>query len=139
MLQEHLAGPKNAPMAVKTVFGWAILGKTLPHNYQQSINASTPVEVSPIDDLRTHFGEIEEPPNDTPIFTPDEESVQRHFSSSHIYVSQPRYYQISLPSVSHHTALGLSRPQALHLYLYNEKALIKKGIMMHFRQLYVST
>ena len=41
MLQEHLVGPKNAPMAVKTV------------------------EVSPIDDLLTRFWEIEEPPNDT--------------------------------------------------------------------------
>ena len=127
MLQEHLVGPKNAPMAVKTVFGWAILGKYLPHNSQQSINAITPVEVSPIDDLLTRFCEIEEPPNDTPILTPDEESVQQHFASSHIYVSQPGYYQVSLPRVSHHTALGLSRPQALHRYLSNEKALIKKG------------
>ena len=95
----------------------------LPTSHQYSM----PTEVSPIDDLPTRFWEIEEPPTETPMLTPDEEAVQRHYAQSHSYVAQPGYYQVALPRVSHHTALGLSRPQALHRYLSNEKALIKKG------------
>ena len=30
MLHDHIAGPKHAPMALNTVFGWAILGRYLP-------------------------------------------------------------------------------------------------------------
>ena len=33
MEQEHIAGPKDAPIAVRTVFGWAILEKAIVQRY----------------------------------------------------------------------------------------------------------
>lgn len=127
MLEGQIAGPKNAPMAIETVFGWAILGKYLPQGVTQTVNIISPTEVNPTDSILTRFWEVEEPPDSTSMFTPDEELVQQHYAESHVYKPDPGHYQVSLPRVKHHTTLGLSRPQALHRYLSNEKALVRKG------------
>ena len=122
MLQEQLTGPENTPMAVRTVFGWAIIGEYLPRSFQQSINALNSVEPNPEDDILTRFWRVEEPQSNESIFTPDEEKVQHHYADTHVYVyvPDPGYYQVSLPRVEDHPELGLSRPQACHRFWSNE-------------------
>ncbi len=127
MLQDRISGPKNAPVALNTLFGWAILGPYLPQCTQQTVNVISPAVANSSDDLLTRFWETEEPPNECPTFTPDEEVVQKHFTLTHSYVDPPGHYQVSLPRTSNHSTLGLSRPQALHRFLANERAIQKKG------------
>ena len=131
MLQEQLTGPENTPMAVRTVFGWAIIGEYLPRSSLQSINA---LNSNPEDDILTRFWRVEEPPSNESIFTPDEEKVQHHYADTHVYVPDPGYYQVSLPRVEDHPELGLSRPQACHRFLSNERALIKRGTHSDFQK-----
>ena len=133
MLQGHITGPKNAPMAVNTVFGWAILGKYLPQGNHQTLNTINPTGISPLDNLLTRFWHIEEPSSTQSMFTPEEEAVQQHFATTHVYVESPGYYQVSLPKVNDDTVLGLSRPQALNRYLSNERSIQRKGTYEAFQ------
>ena len=114
-------------MALNTVFGWAILGRYLPQCTQQTVNVISPAGANPSDDLLTRFWEIEEPPNEQPTFTPEEEAVQKHFDLTHSYVDPPGHYQVSLSRKSKHATLGLSRPQAVHRFLSNERSIQRKG------------
>ena len=38
MLHDHLSGPKDTPIAMNTIFGWAVLGKYSPQGSTQSDN-----------------------------------------------------------------------------------------------------
>ena len=131
MLRDRINGPKDAPMAVETVFGWAILGPHLPNSTNQTVNVVTPEGATPCDELLTHFWETEEPPTNHPIFTPEEESVQKAF------FNDPCLHRSSrpLPSLtSEHVSLGLSRPQAVHRYISNRAPLRERAIMKRFSQ-----
>ena len=57
MLQDRINGPKNAPVALNTVFGWAILGPYLPQCTQQTVNVISPAVANSSDDLLTRFWE----------------------------------------------------------------------------------
>ena len=66
MLHEHGTGPKDAPMAVKTVFGSAILGKFLPVSIKQTVNIVTQPDSVHSDELLARFWQVEEPPATNP-------------------------------------------------------------------------
>ena len=133
MEDEHVSGPKDAPIAIKTVFGWAILGKYLPTSKEQSTNVLIQSNNLNPDDLLARFWQVEEPPSNQSLLTPEEESVQKHFQETHHYVSSPGHYQVSLPKVVDQPKLGLSRPQALHRFLSNQKNILRKGIYPEFQ------
>ena len=83
MLQEAKTGPRNTPMAWKTIFGWAVFGPfQASPNHNQSVlsalNLSIPTE-SPAEHLLTRFWEVEELSSESPTFTPEEEAVQAHY------------------------------------------------------------
>ena len=128
LLQKQVIRPAGTPMAVKTIFGWAVLGKYLPQQPKHTINMINPTEPDPTNDLLARFWTVEEPPESVSMYTPtDEELVQDHYLHSHSYVPDPGYYQVSLPKTSNQPILGLSRPQALHRFISNERSLVKNG------------
>ena len=66
MLQDCISGPKNAPVALNTVFGWAILGSYLPQCTQQTVNVISPAVANSSDDLLTRFGRLRNRPMNAP-------------------------------------------------------------------------
>ena len=117
-------------MAVKTVFGWAILGKYLPESIKQTVHVVTQPDSVHSDEL---LAQVEEPPSNQPILTLEDEAVQQHYASTHEYQSTG-HYKVSLPKVTDHAALGLSRPQALNRYLSNERSIQRKGTYTAFQE-----
>ena len=59
VLHEAVSGPKNSPMAWKTVFGWTVLGKDIPYGQQQSINIFSPDIAESTDSILARFWETE--------------------------------------------------------------------------------
>ena len=59
--------------------------------------------------------------------------MQKHFDDTHVYVSPPGYYQVSLPRKEPVTSLGLSRPQAVHRFMSNERSTQRKGTYNAFQ------
>ena len=132
MLPNHITGPKQAPMACSTVFGWAVLGKYSPQSPQQSLNVVSPVGSE--SDAISRFGEIEETSSNHSVFTPEEETVQQHFADTHKYINPPGHYQVSLPRKGNLPPLGLSRPQAVQRFLSNERSVQCKGTWDSFQK-----
>ena len=130
LLHNRVAGPKDAPMALDTIFGWAILGKYLPQSINQSVNVISPTGADPSEALLTRFWEIEEVATAHTCLTP---AVQKHFDDTHVYVSPPGYYQVSLPRKDPVTSLGLRRPQAVHRFMSNERSTQRKGTYNAFQ------
>lgn len=52
-------------------------------------------------------------------------TVQKNFETTHAYVDPPGHYQL--------TSLGLSRPQATHRFLSNERSIQRKGTYEAFQ------
>ena len=90
MLPDAKTGAGNAPIAWKTIFGWAIFGpfQSSPNNHNainSSMNHYVHVETE-ADQLLKRFWEVEELSPDTKAFTPEEEAVQQHSDSTHLYI-----------------------------------------------------
>ena len=137
MLQEAKTGPRNTPMAWKTIFGWAVFGPfQASSNHNQSVLSalilSIPTE-SPAEHLLTRFWEVEELSSESPTFTPEEEAVQVHYAKTHSYLSSSHRYQVTLPRKTGIPALGESRPQALQRYRANEQSVLRKGTWKDFQ------
>ena len=129
MLHNRVVEPKDAPMALDKIFGWAILGKYLPQGGNQSVNVISPVGADPSGALLTRFVST-----DNLVLTPEEESVHKHFRDTHIHVNPPGYYQVSLPRRDPFTPLGLIRPQAFHRFIANERSIQLKGTYNAFQE-----
>ena len=71
--------------------------------------------------------QYDEASNEHPALTPDEEAMQKHFEATHLYIDPPGHYHVSLPRMDAVTSLGLSRPQAVHGLLSNERSVERKG------------
>ena len=76
MLDTRVVGPIGTPMAVHTIFGWAILGQYSGESPKQAINVVTTVTQDPIDDVISRFWKVEEPTDQPSLFTPTEDLVQ---------------------------------------------------------------
>ena len=133
ILPGSIAGPKNTPTAWNTVFGWAILGQFTPHGQQQTINLTQSAVVESTDALLARFWEVEESVPNLAILTPEEESVQEHFATTHMYVDPPGHYLVTLPRRKDASPLGTSWPQAIQRYLANERSIQRKGSWTSFQ------
>ncbi len=111
IMPEFRRGAPSEPVAIKTDYGWAILGR-LPStstSAMSSVNVVSPTPTS--DNLLKRFWETVEV-STAPIHTSEEKVVQEHFVSNHIFLSQG-LYQVTLPQKVDTPVLGESRSQAL--------------------------
>ena len=123
----------GTPIAIHTIFGWAILGQYSGESPKQAINVVTTVTQDPIDDVISRFWKVEEPPDQPSLFTPTEELVQHHYAETHTYVPEPGHYVVKLPRKNDQSTLGPSRAQAIDRFMSNERSLIRKGTHKQFQ------
>ena len=134
-------GDSHQPVARKTIFGWAIMGRYSLSDAKQECSTKTAnvcnvgVVVSS-DDLLQRFWETEEVIVSTPIYTSEEKEVIEHFNSTYNFLHVGRY-QVRLPKRSDASELGESRQQAVRRYYANEKSLIAKKKLQSFIQEYL--
>ena len=88
MLPGHVPGPKHAPMALNTIFGWAVMGIYSPQSTKHVVHTIVPNQSDQYDALLARFWEVEEVPQEQPSLTPEEESVQKHYSDTHKYIAR---------------------------------------------------
>ncbi len=95
IMPEFRRGAPSEPVAIKTVYGWAILGRlpSTSNSATSSVNVVSPTPTS--DDLLKRFWETEEV-STAPVHTSEEKVVQEHFVSNHVFLSQG-LYQMTLP------------------------------------------
>ncbi len=131
IMPEFRRGAPSEPVAIKTVYGWAILGRlpSTSNSATSSVNVVSPTPTS--DDLLTRFWETEEV-STAPVHTSEEKVVQEHFISNHVFLSQG-LYQVTLPRKADAPVLGESRSQALRCLKTNEQSLLKKGMWQQFQ------
>ena len=119
-------------MAWHTVFGWAVMGPYIPdsHTARQPaithVAASTSADLT-TDDLLAKFWELEEPPEGSKVFTPEEQKVEGHYNDTHLYLKEEQRYMVRLPRKDGTLQMGESRTQAPNRAKANERFLIRKG------------
>ena len=59
--------------------------------------------------------------------------MQSHFANSHKYVDPPGHYQVTLLRKKDLPSLGTSRPQAVQIFLSNERSVQRKGTWAAFQ------
>ena len=137
MLPILKAGAGNSPMAWHTIFGWAIFGPFQSSaNTRDGTSSSMNYHVhltSTSDQLLQQFWEVEEVSAVSKAFTPEEEAVQSHFSSTHSYLSSQCRYQVALPRKIGAPELGESKTQALQRFRSNEASTLREH-GRHFRR-----
>ena len=123
MLQDVLThetwqGPPKQPIAVNTVFGWAILGRYVPDQDPIHTTSATVCNLAvnrSTDSLLQKFWETEEVSTNSHCLTQDEKVVVEHFTKSHTYLPSGRY-QVTLPRKTDVPSLGDSQKQANQLF-----------------------
>ena len=136
LMSEIKRGSPGQPMAIKTTFGWAILG----HYKLNSESYSThPAQVCSVtaslnsDDLLRRFWEIEEfATSNKKSLTPEEQEVITHFKHNHVLLPVGRY-EVTLPKKSNAPLLGESRLQAVNRYMANKRSILHKGTYDKFQ------
>ena len=112
LLQGRKSGPPGSPLAVETKLGWVLAGSTTVPKCDERFNVTSNHTLLAGDDLLCKFWEIEEKPMETPILTPEENTVFRHFESHHTQSESGRFI-VPLAKRSDSTPLGESRTQAV--------------------------
>ena len=139
MLQTPVVtGGKNDPGALKTIFGWAIMG---PVKASNDTVQSIPTHVSQIqcteeehlDDQMCKFWEVEEPDHPPEKFSSTEELVQAHYDATTTYCQETCRYTVTLPRKTNIPALGDSRAQAMSRYVHNETSILRRKIYKPFQ------
>ena len=82
LLHGRRSGPPNTPVAFETKFGWVLAGKMGDLTIPSTTTSHHVVTISGYDVLRK-FWEIEECPQDTSNYSPEERIVVRHFAENH--------------------------------------------------------
>ena len=126
------------PVAIKTVFGWAILGRYNQDCELSSTSRSTPIHHvlsnSGTDSILQQFWSIEEvAAGDMLNWTQEEHIVVDHFANSHIYLPTG-CYQVTLPRRPNVSQLGESRAKAVQRFQANEHSIFRKGIYEAFQK-----
>ena len=123
------------PMAMRTIFGWAILGRYKPDPElplsQPTLVGHTAATLSS-DDLLKCFWETEEVYAPTTCLIPEEQIAIQHFQANHSYLPTGRY-QVTLPRNQNFPPLGESRQQAVKRYHSNEYSTVRKGTWRNFQ------
>ena len=94
VLLDFRRGAPSEPLAIKTIYGWAILGRLLANSIHAAptVNIAASVTHAPpdTDELLNKFWETKE--NTTlPFHTPDEMVVLEHYVSHYVFLSTGRY------------------------------------------------
>ena len=129
--QEVRQGTSSQPIAIKTVFGWAILGHYNPDCALSSTSLATPIHHvllnSDTDSILQQFWIIEEvAAGDTLNWTQEEQIVVDNFANTHVYLPTGRY-QVTLPRLLDVSQLCESRAKAVQRFQTNERSIVRKG------------
>ena len=92
------------------------------------------VEEMTLDKTLEKFWLLEELPKGTPVFSPKELAIQKHFQETHEFSPAAGRYRVSLPRKIPTPVLGESRRTALTRFVRNEKSLLRKGNWEKFQQ-----
>ena len=114
LLPGRRVGSPGAPVAIETVFGWVLAGRTdslHPNTHITTHHAS----LLSSDDLLRQFWETEEIADPQMSYTVEERLVVQHFQETH-FRSESRHFTVPLPHKSDATALGESRSQAVRRF-----------------------
>ena len=138
MLPEKVSGPPGTPSAWRTELGWGVMGRYVPHLLFQCSTASVDVtssassEVS-LDKQLERFWVQETVSSGLLPLSSQEEAVQEHYASSHLFSPPAGRYIVTLPKRATTLQLGESRQRALTRFLRNEQALLRKGNWTQFQ------
>ena len=121
LIFENRSGPFGTPDAIRTPFGWALLGRVNPQSPFHTGRTSTMhLHVQDLQMNLQRFWEVEELPT-TSLATPEEQACEQLFQTSHLRDSRGRY-QVRLPFRSHPTwTSGQSRQVALQMLFSGER------------------
>lgn len=123
-------GPPNSPAAFETKFGWVLAGRTkVPASSRQV--TSYHVSVASEDVTLSKFWEIEECPEDSTSYSPEERLVVQHFAENHRRSSTGRFV-VPLPRKPQAKTIGESRTQAVRRFLALERSLSSKNQFTEF-------
>ena len=126
MRQGRRTGVPGSPTAFETDFGWVIAGQTTISSGKQDIASHHSTMMVTGDELLQRFWEVEENPRSQCNFSPEEQSVVKHFMENHHRSSDGRFV-VPLPKKPQVKPLGESRSQAVRRFLSLERSLISKG------------
>ena len=84
LLNGRKVGPPGSPVAIKTIFGWVLAGRTESLNPHSRI-ATHHTAILAGDDLLRLFWKTEENPDCKPPYTHGERMVIDHFGKNHYY------------------------------------------------------
>ena len=93
-------GSAEQPTAMKTTFGWAIMGPYRPIVEGASLHTTSVCNVLPMsgsDALLRKFWETEEVSISSPCHTPEEKQVVKHFEANHTFLPTGRYQVMLCP------------------------------------------
>ena len=139
IIQESRIGKAQEPIAQRTIFGWAIVGKNVPHSFstesQQLVHFMTSINA---DSILQRFWDTEDVISSSQVLTPEESKVVSHFANHYllsvICTQSTERYQVTLPRKTESSVLGESRKQALQHFQTNERSIIKMGTWKAFQE-----
>ena len=112
--RDDKVGPEGTPIAVKTVFGWALRGEYSTNDSQSTGQAAVHTTITTLvestDQALTKFWEGEEPSQLASTLTPEESRVQQHYAQTHVFVPSAGKYMVSLPRKPMAPELGVGNP-----------------------------
>ena len=123
-------GPPQAPVAIETVFGWVLAGRTDVVNSHVSIT-SCHISLLTGDNLLCQFWETEECPSSDQVYSAEERQAVQHFKENHFRVEGGRFC-VSLPKRPTPQMIGESRSQGVRRFLSLERTLYSKGQFREF-------
>ena len=128
LLHGRRNGPPGSPVAIETKFGWVLSGSTDPTTDLVNLHVTTftSTVLGDGDDILRNFWEIEESPRNTPLLSPEERAVVRHFETGHRRTSEGRF-EVPLPRKPDAQPIGESRSQAVRRFFALERQLINKN------------
>ena len=129
-LDDEYIGPQDAPIAIETVFGWVLAGRTAPLNPCSNVLAHHATTLTG-DNILRQFWETEEIHDSKPTYSPDEQFVVRHFEENHMILKNGRFI-VPLPRKPDSKLLEESRSQADRRFLSLERSLYSKGTFSEF-------
>ncbi|GAB0092550.1 uncharacterized protein DMENIID0001_075520 [Sergentomyia squamirostris] len=115
---------EGSPTLIETAFGYIVAGQCLTSLHVTNDTCLFSMESKdPLCDALERFFHLEEPGNDMPHLTKEEQACEEHFKANTTRLPNGRY-EVSLPTRDNLNQLGDSYGIALKRYLSNEKRLL---------------
>ena len=128
-------GSPDQPIAIKTIFGWAMSGRyqtDSEHNSSQTAQVYHFASNLSSDELLQRFWETEEVSTPSQCYLPEEQVVLDYFKFNHVHLPAG-CYQVSLPKKIDPPPMGMTRMQAVRMFYSNEASMIHKGSWKKFQ------